>query len=392
MLGDGVMLRRKLQNLLQTNERDITYTELARLIGKDSSLLTKFFNYETELSFSVLLDIVTSVDEKNSEDEMTYIIDILIEEDRSPSNIRCAMDFLYNKKKIPQLSSLINHSLNSGNKDKKDWAKLWGVAVKHIEKEKSYCELLEEVKRIYPSKRNNFESYVLKELLEIYCYYYKKQYSIMFEKAETVLQDLHNIKNSYLQDSFKLKFNEVMANAYLYAKGDIKSARDYANEVKNSNLVCEKFKFNAYYILGTSYMFENFQTSMDYFLKYIDYISPWAEQKYIDRVINDDIAFLKVYWGKVGDFYTNDPLSQAYFEAKYGDKQKALTLINGQEGGYAEFIKAVALDDPTMLFNSMIAFERFEKNLFLYRLPLIELKNYNRYEDIAQTLFNQLPS
>jgi hypothetical protein len=386
-------LRKLLRNLMEGKERDITYTELAAAIKSDPSTVSNYFNYETDFKFDNLLISVrflTQLRGLNEEDVMNVVIDELVKTEKRQC-IRFSMEYLSTSGNLTKLKEVIDSQMFAP-KENRDWAEAYKLAYLYQIDELSGDSLLDALDEYRPKY---LETKIFKEFLKLYAHTEKLNYQEFMKTTKKIEKMILSIKdkNTFIKESYLARLHELLANAYLYEKNDTKKARFYANNVINSPLLCASFKFNSYYIMGMSFLFEDYEECVKYLETYIEQLKQYGKTRVGERIKyikENDICFARIFWGKDLDkLNTNDILERAHYECRYGDKLKAIKLLDDyddKKDPFYLYYKGLATDDPRLLTESMMLFVKQGKKFFA-NLPKNELEKNPIYKDLISVIF-----
>lgn len=365
-------LRKLLRSLMEGKDRDYTNKEIAQIIGKDGALITKFFDYKNELQFLHWVKIVKALCPQRESDMILFIADKIIKYDSKQCK-RYMMEYFSVQKNLDYLEKLVTSEMHSDNKENRDWAKAYGYLLRFQKNELDGEKLLDTIDEYSPSYQ---VPKLVKRLLKIYgyrtCGYFKRLLNI----AKKVEEEIAQVKNDLLQEFFTLRLSEVLSHVYLFANADTKKARFYANNVINSELVCPKFKYNTYYIMGVSFLFESYIDFKKYIDIYLGYSREYKKTDRIKYVKENDLALAAIYWDiKVDSIEGFDILEQAHYLIKNGEIDEAKSILEKQENNECPFYlcyKGMAENDPISIMNSIVLFEN-KGDKFYAQIPKREI-------------------
>lgn len=288
------------------------------------------------------------------------------------------------------LEKLVKSELTSNNKENRDWARIYKLVLSFLRKDQPMTDLLDQLEAYSPSYKIPC---IAKKLLSMYINYRLGYYRPLFSTAIRLEQELNEIKNPLVKEFYVARYSEVLSNAYLFVKADVKKARFYANNVINSPVICARFKYNTYYIVGISYLFESYRDFNKYMSIYLDYARQFGRESQINYVENNDLPWAKIYWEEeVLNLDQVGILEKAYYYVKRGDNQKAKELLAKYENKSDPFYlcyKGIVENSPNMLIDSMLKFKN-NGNTFFAQLPLSILKNSKEFKETAEIIFNNL--
>jgi hypothetical protein len=190
-----------------------------------------------------------------------------------------------------------------------------------------------------------------------------------------------------------MQLKNCLAFVNLYKKNNIELARKYAEEIISSNFSAT-FTANASYLLGMSYLFDNYDLCLGNILRYRELLKESGRMSEIKIVNENDIPFINNIWNKHSEYpKTNDISELAHYEALNGDKDLALKLVNRSiqengKSGFKLYYKALATGDKSLFMESLIFFINKKGDKFYAILPFQHLKDDPMFGSMAKLLFN----
>ena len=379
-----------LEECLDRLDKRMTWTEIAKMAGLTISAISHIRNESIEPSFPVVLNLAKLTVKLSKRNNYIDVFSDLCLKFQRPQNIKCAFEFLASHGKLYHLEKLIdsvkkeyssrpNHYLN-------DWAEVYSILLlyKRNPKDFSFVHRL----RTYSPKQ--LETKVLSVLLEIYYLHTQKEYSLMLALSESVEQSLSKIKCSYIRSSFSYRLFQVLAHTYLYRFDEPEKARYYAEKI-----ICDNFSadlaVDSYYIMGMSFFFEDCEKCLTYLNKYVELLEEQGRYVLADSIKKNDIPFVQAHWGcPQSSEESVSPSEKAHYEAKWGDKEIALQLINeclASEGSspFKLYYKALATGDESLFLESLILFHK-KMNKFYAKLPYEYVKTHPSLGQAAKQL------
>jgi hypothetical protein len=362
----------------------ITWKEIANAAGITNSALSHFKS-GTELKFPHLLKIAKFIFEGNYMAKFKeWCLNL-----NQPANIRYALEYLAVNRQIEELEELIVKVNNKySSKDLTDWAKGYSILALYL-KGNEPCTVLNQL-RLYTPK--TCEMKVLALITEIWCRNKMREYSTMNSLVSGLDLTINEIKDDFIKESYGLRVKEVLAFVNLYKLNNKEIARKYAEEIISKNF-SPTFTANASYLLGMSYLFDNYDKCLGNIMKHRELLIESERIAEIEIIDNNDLPFINNIWKKHNKQpETNDISEKAHYEALNGDKKLALELIDDaieKEGlsGFKLYYKALATDDKSLFMQSLIFFINRKGDKFYAGLPYERLKNDPIYKPMADLLF-----
>ncbi|MEK5109919.1 AimR family lysis-lysogeny pheromone receptor [Cytobacillus sp. FSL K6-0129] len=369
------MLRKIIRSLMERPDKDITNLELAKAINYDDSTISKWFRYENELSFPAYLLSIRYLSPEREDELMDIIAEEMINTENR-QNCRLMMEYASTRRNFPLLQKLIN-SQRKAPRPNNDWAAIYDLSLKFQKREHPNEEILN---MLIAYKPKTVETKVFLNILKINTLYMIGEYSYMLKLAKSTESDLENITNTYIKETYTSRINEIFARAYLYQRNDVKKARFFAKSIINSKFMCANYTSHLYHLLGTSYVFENRETSLNYFNNYVDILRHQKRFDLVEEVQCLDIFFVNTYWGQTScENTTNNPLELMHYYAKTGkvDLVEELYMSNKEfkNNPFALCYLGMARSNPQLLLQSVANFIE-DGNKFFAEIPRKQLEDY----------------
>jgi transcriptional regulator with XRE-family HTH domain len=377
------MIQTIIRNEMEGIHRDITNSQLADAIGVDKSLISKFFNDGTEISFCHIFKAVRFLNPSKEKEIMSKICRLLQREE----NKRASLEYASTNRDMVLFKSLLNDFSKSSTINR-DWSRAYEVVYEFQKREKTDKEILNLVHRCSPKQ---VESKIVVRLTEAMVLYKMHEYSYMITVANIVHELIPQVKNEYLKQSYLMRANELLASVHLHLN-ETGLARNYANKIISANLGA-KFVADAYYTIGTSFLYEDFSKC----IKYLTICANmYEEQKRFDLVNiirHSNIKFAQIHWGiNIENFDSEDASEHAHYEAKWGDKEKAIELLDslliGQdaksESNFRKYYRGLASNNNELLLESFFGFiDNSDKLYAMLPLTAMEGTPHHRMAMIA---------
>lgn len=373
-----------IEDALDTRENKITWKEIAEAAGISKSALSHFKS-GTELKFLHLLKIAKFIFENNYMATFKeWCLNL-----QQPANIRYALEYLAVNRQIDEMEKLIT-KINKfyPNKDLLDWANGYSILAMYL-KGNDPADVLNQL-RLYTPK--TLEMKVLSIITEIWCRNKMREYSTMNALLSGLEVSISEIKDDYIQKTYTLRLKEALAFVNLYKFNNVEIARNYAEEIIFADF-SPTFNANATYLLGTSYLFDNYEKCLGNIEKHRELLKESGRHAEISIVENNDLPFIKNVWKKHNEQpKTSDLSEKAHYEALNGDKELALKLIDTaieEDGlsGFKLYYKALATGDKSLFMQSLIFFINRKGDKFYANLPYEHLKGDPVYKPMADLLF-----
>jgi hypothetical protein len=372
-----------IEEAIDTSGTKITWKEIANAAGITNSALSHFKS-GTELKFPHLLKIAKFIFEGNYMAKFKeWCLNL-----NQPANIRYALEYLAVNRQIEELEELIVKVNNKySSKDLTDWAKGYSILAMYL-KGNEPCVVLNQL-RLYTPKTSEMK--VLALITEIWCRNKMREYSTMNSLVSGLDLTINEIKDDYIKESYELRVKEILAYVHLYKFNNKEIARKYAEEIISRDF-SPTFNANAAYLLGMSYLFDNYDKCLGNIMKHRGLLIESERRAEIAIIDNNDLPFINNIWKKHSKQpETSDISEKAHFEALYGDKKLALKLIDDaieKDGlsGFKLYYKALATNDKSLFMQSLIFFINRKGDKFYANLPYEYLKGDPVYQPMADLL------
>jgi len=376
-----------LENMLDYSENNIPIKDLAKMAEVDVRTMRKYVYEGVEPGFCKLFKISKGLfDNDEKLIEWSYKLEL-------PENIKAAMEYLALTKNLDTLNDYIKVKVdNSINKNLRRWGKLYSMISRYESSEIKNEEMLDKVRK---ASTNDNEMKILLSLIEAnVCYRILSNSAAYLHEMSRICDEVedkvYSLKDCFFKMSFEVRLNDLLGKRSLYVDADTVKAREYAN--KNiSQEICAIFKANSYYILGTSFTFESYEQSVLNTKQAIEVYREADYEVFADELERWFLPFLDAHHGvKVTEGVS---VVIAHYEAKWGDKQKALEIIErdvseAEEAMYYFYYKGLATGDGDMLFKSLSQFLKVG-DLFFAQLPLEQLRKSETLKSVAEAVYGQ---
>lgn len=373
-----------IEEALDNSTTKISWHDLAKAAGISKSALSHFKN-GTELKFPNLLSIAKFVF-KN--DYINVFKDWCLNLTQ-PKNIRYSLEYLAVNRHVDELEVLIGKINKRPNNQKLvDWASTYSIILSYL-KGDSIESVIRSCRTTSPK---SIEMKILIEIVLIYCRLRRHEYTSTLTDIQGLDIYIQQIEEDFVKESFSLRLKEVQSYLTLYKFNDPIKAREYAEEIISSESSAVLVT-NSYYIVGMSYLFDNYDKCLGNIMKYRELLVESGRVKEINEVDNNDLPFINNIWKKhQSKPETNDISEIAHYEAVMGNKELAVELIDkaiNEDGqsGFKLYYKALITNDTSLFMHSLIHFISKKGDKFYANLPYMHLKSDPVYKPMADTLF-----
>jgi hypothetical protein len=387
--GTMCMIARDIEHALDLTE-NLTPNGLADVTGINRKTVRRILNKEVETDFCNLLSISNELfEDDNTLIQWCYTFE-------RPANVCAAMEYMSITKRTKELYNYIEFKVEKemkGKKNLKKWGHIYKLMAEYEDKPLDHKEILKNIRSVLVE---DFEMGVLLRILEAYiCYRILSDDSSYLKEmariCDEVKNDINSIKECFMKKSLKLRLNDLIAKSELFVKADVSTARKYANKNINQDF-CAILRANAYYLLARSFTFESCEERIRYTKLAIEEYKRAGYLYLADDLENLAIPFIEAHYG-VRPSENEEGI--AYFEAKWGDKEIAKTLIdeiirNKGTNMYRIYYKGLAENNDQLLMESMSQFLKVGDNFFA-QLPLEHLRASKNpiVSTLSETVYNE---
>lgn len=350
---------------------------------KDHKKISNFLKGSSELNFYAMIKICQILFSNNSYEVLnSYVLEV-----NRLVNKKAALEYCSTNR---QLS--IGYKLLESLKDE-EWKEVYTLVFGRVDEIKTSEgrmvvkiapeEVLAALKEI---KVQSPELKVMVQILQSYAYQDLKKYALCYESFSGLNNSIKGVSNTYFKHSLQIRHTELAGYLCLRVFGDIKTSRKYCEELIENNLIEVGYKATAYYILGTSYMFESLEKSITYLNLSVEAYKQSARagvEVYLENYIIPLVYIINNQFTKVK---TTDNSLLAFMHIKLNNTSKARAylntfLIENPVSPFVLYIKGLIEKDIDLLADSLARYDETGEMFFinLPRLTLLRLGEPKRY-------------
>lgn len=356
----------------------VTQKEVAKEVGCSEATITNLIQGK-EIKFSTIHLISSARFEGDSE-----FIRRACCESVKVENVKCAMEFLYANHYFTELQFICDKFRL--DKPFSEWVIGYEVALAYQSNRDNYEELLITIEEVSPTIKDCHVKLLL-QILKANILARSREFKPMMRIVSLISDQINNIKNLYIKDSYLCRIEEIKAHAYLFCKADMESARKSANYIISKN-ICAKLVSDASYIVGTSYLFTDKDKSLSAFELSCELLIKMGRKELAVDMQKRDISFLKTYWGDETNEHYSEP-EKAYALARQGKSIEAVEILDKLSGSpFRTYYRAIAEKNDMLHFKALSEF--IARNDFFYaQLPAQELMDKPQYREIVNNLLQK---
>jgi hypothetical protein len=374
-----------LDNLICESGYSIRYIE--KKIGISKNQLYDYIRSEGNetIDFVYYLKIIRIL-KPEFEEEFIKLISLDL---KRPQSLRYAMEYTISRYHYDLTEKLICTN-ESGSRENKNWSQIYRILLSYARNEKELSCIESDLDSFKPFY---FETEVLQLISYCYVYYGQKKYNELYCACTKLLALVPKLKGKFIRESYTARLYEMLAKCYLFFKNNVALAREYAEKLLE-NEYAGKYKIHAFYVLGASYLYEDYIKCISYYEEYIDMLRANGKDEIAERVINQDIPFVNNYCGYLDITLSTDKSEKAHYLIKKGRKEEALELLNSLPlplTPFQKYYKALATDSPELFSESFIDFIT-SGDMYYAELPRKKLEKFDVYSYFSNLVYNSIIS
>lgn len=376
-----MLLVKTIENALDELPTKVSWTDIAIAAEVDKSTLSHA-KKGTEIKFQTQLKITKYI----FKEQHARIFKDLCLEFNQPINLKYSLEFLSSNKHIKELRALLEKVRSKSGLE--EWYEGYSLVLMYLEG----GDLSVILERIRLFKRRSPEIIVLMRILEITCRNRNREYSSMANIFNGLESSLASLKADFIKDSYQVRIKELYSYIHLYNHNNNEEARNHAEQIISMDF-CATSTTNSYYIVGMSYLFNNYDKCVSNIMKFREMLIRNNRNEEADIVDNHDIPFIKNFWCKHEQKPEIVDISeQAHYLALNGDKRVSISLLDkvvDERGvnGFNLYYKGLATGDKTLFMQSLIYFINKKGDRFYANLPYSQLKDDPMFKPMADLLF-----
>jgi hypothetical protein len=217
----------------------------------------------------------------------------------------------------------------------------------------------------------------LYRILVAYAFQDQKKYDLCYESFNGVERLIDQATIPYIKHSLAIRHTELAGYICLRVFGDIKTSRKYCKELIQNSLVESGYKGTAYYILGTSYLFENVDKAIFHLECSAESFKQSARKETATFIENYMIPLAYIIHEQFTKVKTTDKSLLAFLNAKTNNTKAAIDYLEeyieeNESTPFTRFVRGLALKSPELLMDSMGMYDATGE-MFFINLPRFEL-------------------
>lgn len=377
------MIAKMIENTLDDLNEKVTWKEIAEKLNLTPSAISHFRNKGTELSFSSLHIIAKLLYPKKYVDVLANWCNHLTK----PQNIKFALEFLANNRKLVDLESLIKqiNSSKTSSKLLQELAQIYTLLLTHLRRD---------IKDgfIHEIKGCNFktpEANFLKCMCKVYYYNVMSDIkSLTFHNSNAYII-AEEIKDESLREFYLIRAQEMESVSLLfYFNKQVESRSISENIIEKVDLLGDTYLAESYYRIGMSYLFTSPDMCLTFLKRSIKTFSANNRKDRAEQIEKNEYELASVLWDRVSSVETlTNNTSKAFYLSKNGDKEESLRIAKelNEDSPFTKYYVGIAKEDYNILLESLVIFSQ-RGNLFYANLPYTLLKDFAPLKNVANLL------
>ncbi|MBH0167160.1 helix-turn-helix domain-containing protein [Fictibacillus sp. 7GRE50] len=364
-------------------------SQLASMLDVNRSTISRFFEHGQEISFDKMI-LMSKI--LHPFDQL-YVMEQYTSTLKQSDNILMALEYTSVNRMSSSNKKLLQSVENTfGSED--EFFKVYTDYAKSRNGKLSDEDILYTMRtRIIENESMN----ILQRIMGMYVFYRQEKYDVLLDYSREIQNELSNFSCEYLYSSFLARISEPLAFTSLKVYADFDKARKYSMNIVNNQYVNEPLAASAYYNLGMSYIFDSYDKCIEAFNKSIEIYSHYNNKGFEKNTKNFAVALVNLLYNKFDNFKSTDPVLNAYYYSKIGDKSKAIDFLSDLQGtlcseAMIKFVAGVVTEDDKLLWDSLSNFIS-DRDMWMSILPCLELirkgeEPHKVYAGIKPFIFN----
>ncbi|GAA0368596.1 AimR family lysis-lysogeny pheromone receptor [Bacillus horti] len=382
------MLREKIMRTLD-NHNTLDQRKLSHIANVTESTISRYLHGHEEMRFESVLRIIKYLYPK---EELSIMSEYVMTQ-RS-RNARLSLEYCAIHKLWREFDFLIDLlSSSSTNPTDREWAEIYSLLrLRILDDSYTQEELLLKVEEFKPK---DVELKVLKAILKALIYYDMKEVNSILLHNKNTFSLIEDIKSDFLRSSFSVRLGIILSVVHLYSN-KLEQSRQASYSILGQDYI-HHMKIPALNQLGESYLFTDYQQSLNYFSRALNAAISLDHSQYI-RTIKLNISFLHSYYCIESDFEIQiddqtSLMNYIFYLIQKGDHSLAqeqldqinIDVLTEWNKGFYFYYRGLLSDNIKLFYQSAEAFDTIEHYFYL-QLPLIELQRLGENEEALKII------
>lgn len=369
-----------LENIMQIH--NFKQSHIAKPLGITVPTLSDFLRGKRPLKFGATLYLHN----RFFKEDTRFIFEMFNSYQRKKDYIRPAIEYLSINYHLEELEKMLERIKDYDSFD--DIYNVYSLVMEYSKGISDKEEMLKNIKRMCNEISDDESDLIaLLYILEANIYGVNAEYKSLYRIADEVNYYIEQTEDEFVKKSLKSRLNEVICQSELFHKNNTNEARTIAIKIISEN-VCAKHVSYGYYIIGTSYMFQDYEKARENLIK-SEILYKNSGHIGISKSIRQNVYVLDSYWGvDIDNLYDDMDLSEkAHRLAKRGEEDKSLRILNDlPDTPFRNYYRGLASKDFNSYFKSLGQFIK-QGGYFFAQLPLKELESNADFKPIAHSIY-----
>lgn len=338
------------------------------------------------IAFDALIRII----DKILEDRKEELVGLYVEQLEKDEYFKQAMQYA-NYHRLSDLQEKITNNPASSKGKLKDWIEFYNVLHKKHKEEISDQELLNVIGNM---KLEDKELIFLRKMENLRANYFISNYSFAQQMIEDLQISLDEVEDEFIKEYITADFLALKGYIELY-DGNEKKSRTCLKELISTSNDPSKIA-HANHAIGLSYLYDNYEKSMDHLSLAYGYFSSKNDSKEMKNV-RKSINLLKNLNGKVvDDSEVADELAYVFNCIAKKDTNLAKKVLksinldgyNSIDKGYYWYLMGVVYNSSEFLFKSAELIKS-KNDKFYLKMPCLKMKEFGESEFLVSAIYGK---
>lgn len=343
----------------EAKKRKITNKNIAMKLNISPSQVSNYYKLNYRISFYKFYQILKIIFQDDYININEFIIKFIDKNTKTESFME-AMEWAANFGKYKIMDLILK-------KKNEPFFRCYKLLRLRIDRKIKPANLFREIEKIkYECK--SVEEKIICQIASLYALYDSNSFNPIIFLSEDLLEQVKELDNEYLQESYKIRILELSILASMKKK-NLLVAEEYAKELISSPKI-EEFPIQLSYVfnlLSEMYIFTDYKKSIMYNQKAMN-VFKRPDVYYIDRkrkTLEATSDFINIFHRQLHSLYLTDPAEAAHYLAVSGGKEnskRAIEILNWIEknnqglSAFQTYYKAIATKDITYLQEALEKF------------------------------------
>ncbi|WP_407269374.1 AimR family lysis-lysogeny pheromone receptor [Radiobacillus sp. PE A8.2] len=283
---------------------------------------------------------------------------------------RTGLEFLYAYGFLDDLNKLIEINIATENACNQQWAKLYQIIMERRQKRldpDAYMDKLSEL------SFDSAELKCLRDFLYVYSYYERRQFHMLGNYLDPLLDRIYEIKDLMLKELFSIRLDEILMT-YHWKRSEMIIARKHGYRILATTKNNRK-KIDIHSNMALGYLFEDYEQAIHHAREAQKLADQIEFKPAINWLKEFTIPFISAYHRRTDGVTTNDKAEQAHLALANGDNETCIQILNefAELSPFQQYYLGKAMEDQSLLQTSYNRFIHERNDYFFAKLPLKEM-------------------